>query len=116
VSDFTWPVGISSSADVEPRVLETQYGGGYRQSSADGINNMLKKWSVVFNNRDWSTLTAVNNFLKSKKGYMSFTWTPPDPIGTDEGEKIVKCKKWGFNWSTGGHAIGISAEFEEVPG
>lgn len=114
MSEFAWNVGIGTGADVPARVLKAQYNGGFTQRLPDGLNNTLRKWNVVMNHRSWAQLSAVNAFLKSKKGAISFTWTPPEPLATDEGELRVVCEHWAYIYDDGGEAVGMRMDFEEV--
>jgi phage-related protein len=95
----------------DPRTLETSYGNGYEQRSADGLNANLQKWNVLWENRSLTELGTVNTFFKSKGGYIAFTWTPLPPF--DGTELRVKCKHWDWTYA-GGQVVGITATLEEV--
>jgi len=114
MSDFTFPPSTNSTGSVDPRTLESSYGGGYEQRSGDGLNNTPQKWNLLFTNRSITDLNTIHTFLKGKGGWQSFTWTPPAPFDTTEGEIRVKCKHWDWVYD-GGDVVGITATFDQVP-
>jgi len=60
----------------EFRVKKAQFGDGYSQRVADGINTIQRKWSVSFTNTA-TAIDAIQLFLDTEKGVTSFTWVPP---------------------------------------
>jgi phage-related protein len=95
----------------KPRTVTAQYGDGYEQRSKSGDINALQTWQLIFNDRAWSELQAIDNFLAGLHGVDAFVWDPPDPFGP--GWYI--CKKWNFTWNDG-VVVGINATFEERNG
>lgn len=78
----------TSSKQYTARVLETQFGDGYRQRVADGINCIQREYTLewIGTNSDIDELVA--HFVE-RAGYQSFTWTPPD-----ESSMKWTCQKW----------------------
>jgi phage-related protein len=76
MATFTYIPSTSFSSDSTPRVLSAQFGDGYSQRLADGINTISKKWSISFNNRSLEDSAAIVAFFQARKGVESFTWTP----------------------------------------
>lgn len=76
---FTWNDAILSGASGTEsyRVLTAQFGDGYKQQAADGINNVIQTWSLTFKSTSLATIQAIRGFLKAKGGYKKFYWTPP---------------------------------------
>lgn len=69
-----------------------EYGDGYTQEVADGINNISGEYSVNFTNRTQATIQSIDDFLTAQAG-APFTWTNP------RGMTIrVKCKLWSPNY------------------
>lgn len=58
------------------RVRTAQFGDGYAQSVADGLNNKVQTWPVTFMVGDTDAATIMA-FLDGLSGYQSFYWTPP---------------------------------------
>lgn len=91
-----------------PRVLRVDFGDGYVQRVADGLNNLLTKLSLSFAMRTAAECDAIEAFLKNENGVTSFYFTMPG--GT---QKKYICSQWNrsnqtFNCDT------ISTTFEEV--
>jgi phage-related protein len=101
----------NTSATRKPRLVTAKYGDGYEQRSKSGDINALQTWQLVFNDRDWNELLAIDNFLKGLHGVDAFVWDSPQPFG--QGWFI--CKKWNYTWNDG-VVVGINATFEERNG
>lgn len=65
------PVGTSTY-----RLLKAQFGDGYMQTAADGINNIQRSWPLQFAGGA-ADVTPVRDFLDSHAGWKTFYWTPP---------------------------------------
>lgn len=65
-----------SRLTVTPRVLRNDFGDGYSQRAADGLNDTPQVWELKFelNGTDSDTLIA---FFESIGGHTTFEWTPP---------------------------------------
>lgn len=73
---FSWvplaePVGAATY-----RVLKAQFGDGYAQTAADGINNKTQTWPLQFRGVG-AKISAIRDFLDARQGFQSFYWTPP---------------------------------------
>lgn len=91
---FTWKV----ERDVEPtnkyRVIETQFGDGYKQTSADGINTKDEQYTIKVHAYK-AEAQQIMDFFDAHQGWKSFFWTPPlgklslftctDPKPVDQG-------------------------------
>lgn len=73
---FTWSPLIEPTGTGTFRVRTAQFGDGYRQVAADGINNLSESWPLTFRGRE-AYITAILAFLRGKKGSMPFSWKPP---------------------------------------
>jgi phage-related protein len=80
MTTLTYVPSYSTEVDTEPRVDLAQFGDGYAQRAADGINNMPEKWNLVYENVDITTSNAIIAFFKALGGYIAFDWTPPDGV------------------------------------
>ena len=61
---------------VTPRVLRNDFGDGYSQRAADGLNYVPQVWELKWelNGADSDTLIA---FFVSHGSHTTFEWTPP---------------------------------------
>ena len=77
ISEFTWkPDREGSNGKHTFAVLKAQFGDGYNQSVADGMNNKVQEWALTFTvSRDIAL--QITNFLDALQGYKAFAWTPP---------------------------------------
>lgn len=105
---FTWTEDYGVNATFTPDVNSLQFGDGYEQRQANGINNNLGVYPVTFNNRTQDEGLAILAFLNNCGGVTTFLWTPP--FGTDP--IVVVCKSWTPTASEG-NTISTSATFEQ---
>ncbi|MGI0119683.1 phage tail protein [Zooshikella sp. RANM57] len=104
------PVSYGSSASTEFRVLEANFGDGYTQRAADGINNIRDTWSVTWENRDTADIFTLVKFLKARGGFQAFYWTPPGEV---EPRKWI-CKAFDGPTPAGPDTYTLEASFKEV--
>lgn len=110
---FTWTPSHGTSVETEPRTLMAQFGNGYIQETADGINANLRNWGLTFNNRGMTELYNIDTFLRARAGAERFYWTQSPPFDV-EGVKAWVCKQWSWTYN-GGLIAGISATFMQRP-
>ena len=77
---FIWIPSYNSRINYNPKVIRNQFGDGYVQRIADGINNTLMMFNVSFRNRDFNEMKAISHFLYVRQGYESFLYYPPPPF------------------------------------
>lgn len=110
---FTWNANIVSGAAGTKtyKVLTAQFGDGYKQVAAYGINNVSQSWPLTFKalKADNSDLLSLMAFLDSKQGYQAFYWTPP-VLGAVQG--IYRCSSFQLTGESG-EVYTITATFEE---
>lgn len=71
-------IDADSSYTYEPRVLRAEFGDGYSQVVADGINPYSETWQLSFSNRPKADVAAIRAFLDTVSEVTPFDWTPPD--------------------------------------
>lgn len=75
----------------QPRVLTAQFGEGYQQRIADGINALNETYSLSFQTRPKAEIDDIVAFLDTQQGVTKFTLTLPDTNNTTRtGERDVK--------------------------
>ena len=79
--------GLSKSTTV--RVLKTDFGDGYSQRAADGINSLNREYSIEWVGSDTNIEALITHF-EERAGYQSFTWTP---AGESTSYKWT-CEEW----------------------
>lgn len=90
-------------------MLRNQFGDGYSQRVADGINNNPLTWDVSIQYRTTAEADDIDVFLTARGGIESFDWTPPlESIAIK-----VLCPKWDRDIAHGA-AQAITATFEQV--
>ncbi|MGA9618978.1 MAG: phage tail protein [Serratia proteamaculans] len=73
---FDYPSRYGASGEFEPKVRETPFGDGYKQTTGDGINSENESWPLTFTG-PWSFIEPIIKFLREHKGYRSFKWRNP---------------------------------------
>lgn len=76
IPTFKWNVERDLDIQIEFRVIETQFGDGYVQTAADGINTKNEQYSMRVNAYE-AQAKQIMNFFNELEGYRSFFWTPP---------------------------------------
>lgn len=108
MADFTWIPDYDMEEATMPRILQAQFGDGYRQRAADGLNNMLRNWSVAFNNRSKAEAQAIIDFFKARQGVTEFTYQLADSTEV----VTVTCKSWSRRWA-GFDTYNVTCKFDE---
>jgi len=108
MSTFSYTIDWKSQLQRKPRVLMAQFGDGYSQRQADGLNANPKVFMLKFENRSNTEADNIEDFLTARGGWEAFDWTDPDG---DSGKFI--CRQWDrvreqYNLNT------LSAIFEQV--
>lgn len=73
---FTWCPLVEPQCTKTYRVRKAQFGDGYGQTVADGLNNVVRSWSLQFAGKT-EYINAIEAFLDARGGHESFLWTPP---------------------------------------
>ena len=108
MATFIWAPDWRAQQQRRPRVRVAQFGDGYQQRSADGINADPRVWQLTFGNRDDTEAAAIEAFLAARGALEAFDWTPP----TGSAGTWV-CPQWASTLETYG-ATTITATFSEV--
>jgi phage-related protein len=110
---FDWCV-TDASYDLEPTIIKAQFGDGYAQRRAAGINTQARKWSLSMKNIDAATSKAVDAFLSARNGVEIFNWTPPR---TTTAEDVI-CPSWNVAYGDllddGTRLFSITMKFEDA--
>ena len=76
VQTFSWRVERNITPSINYRVIETQFGDGYKQVSADGINTKDEQYAIRVNART-NVAKQIIAFFDFHNGVKSFLWTNP---------------------------------------
>ena len=88
---FTIAPDYSVTMAVKPRVLVGQFGDGYQQRVADGINTRGEDWQLTFSARTPAERDQILAFLEARGAVEAFDWTSPrGTVG-----RFV-CPEWGY--------------------
>ncbi len=104
---FNWSPKIGPKSSTTFRRLTAQFGDGYRQAAADGINNKVESWPLQFVGAA-AYVTPIRAFLDRHAGVRSFRWTPPMGI-----EGWYEASAYGVT-AIGGGAYSLDATFQQV--
>lgn len=107
MSDFNYDPLYGATITHAPRVRLAQFGDGYEQRVADGINTDPEIWDVEFT-KSKADIDTFENQLKGYNGVTAFTWTPHG-----HSEIKVVCRGWTRIKRTSGVDT-LTARFEQV--
>ena len=99
------PSSVERSREV--RIVGTDFGDGYEQKQADGLNALRDKLTVSWDNLTIAQAKSVDAFFDARYA-APFLWTPPQ----SEAQKLWRCTSWSVSYSSL-HAS-LSASLEEV--
>lgn len=107
LQQFTWTPTTGAAGDKTFNVRKAQFGDGYSQIVADGINNQSQSWPLTFTVKK-PEAEQIINFLDAHQGSKAFAWTPP--LGT---ASIWTVAKYSIA-PLGANIYRISATFEQA--
>ncbi|WCO82123.1 minor tail protein [Pseudomonas phage vB_PpS_SYP] len=76
IETFTWPVEREIDPTIEYKTTTVQFGDGYVQEIAEGINNKTEEYSIRVHAYG-AEAKSIKDFFDRHQGYKSFYWTPP---------------------------------------
>ena len=97
----------------ESRVFKTEFGDGYEQRLASGINNLAETYAVAFSNRTKEEIDDITAFFANKGAVTAFTFTIPDSNNSGETAVKVICDSWSQIYQYGDF-YGCTANFRRV--
>jgi len=104
---FTWCVRTDTTGAGDFLVREARFGEGYRQTSADGLNNETQQWPISIVGRETKVGPALA-FIRARQGGVAFLWTPP--LGEPG---LYLCKTYNIT-AHGNGVFTLSATFEQT--
>lgn len=72
VAPVSAPLDPGSSRDHKPRILMADFGDGYSQRAADGINNDPETRELSWTNLTKAEKDVIDSFFKARGGWQSF--------------------------------------------
>lgn len=103
--DASIPVDWGQPKTTTPKVTEAQFGDGYSQRAADGINTLRAVYNVAATAITLVDATTMSDFLDARLGVEAFLWTPPN-----ESEQVFTSPTWRVT-PTGAGFANFSARF-----
>lgn len=90
---FTWVPSFSSTVTPKPRVLQAQFGDGYSQRVADGLNAVVDSVDLTFNALVDADADAIDAFLRKQGGVTPFLFAFPG-----KPQYGYVCQIWKFSY------------------
>lgn len=103
---FTWSPLIEPQGTGKFRTRAAQFGDGYKQKVADGLNAESQSWPLTFRGSE-AYVAPILQFLRDRKGSQSFFWTPP--LGR---QGLFICEEYGITPHGAGRYT-LTATFEQ---
>lgn len=104
-------VSYGTQKDTRTKTLRANFGDGYGQRGASGINDLTDNWSLVWEALPIEHINWLEFYFRSLKGYKSFSWSPVR--AETEAPKRFICNEWSRGFLNDTHDNFI-AKFEEV--
>ena len=83
----------------EPLVFVAEFGDGYQQRVANGINNLKQEFSVSFATRPKAEIDDIVGFFESTNGVTAFDFTFADTNASGNEETVkVYVTQFSQNW------------------
>jgi phage-related protein len=92
-----------------PRVLKAQFGDGYAQRAADGINTNAVTIAATWTNLTTAEKDTIINFFTARKGHQSFYYQYVD----ETAPKVYVCEEWGYTHNDAG-GYTVTATLQQV--
>jgi phage-related protein len=109
--EFAFIPDWSAELAINPRIAKLEFGDGYAQRAAKGLNTQLERVSLTFSGRTDKEAAAIMAFFKDKGGVASFTaqigFSAPIKKYVTEGEWSLNMAQFNFNT--------VTVTFQEVP-
>lgn len=77
---LTQYISENSTKSIMHRTLTNQYGDGYSQRAADGLNSNVDQWDVYWIPVTSADRTTIVTALDAVGGWDYLTWTPPGDV------------------------------------
>lgn len=113
-----WEPDIPLQMDQEQRLQIASFGDGYEQRMLDGINSLMVRWQVTFENRPSDMVVEMVDYLVARQG-RAFPFHDPVLDATYN----VFCDEWSVTWPIKRVRSGareyygtLSAEFRKANG
>lgn len=101
---------VGSSKPVETRVLRANFGDGYTQRAADGLNVIIRKPKLKFDGLTEAQADTIEAFLEAREGHENFDYTLPNESTS---RKFI-CQTWTRTPKTTTGFIEMTLDLEEV--
>ncbi|WP_075219456.1 phage tail protein [Acuticoccus yangtzensis] len=110
IPTFTPPVPPSegSALNTQPKLLIAEFGDGYTQATADGLNHIKREFRATWSQVHALHADEIEAFFTARGGYEPFRWTLPDETTP---RKWV-CRRWDRQMHPNKRRT-VSAEFVE---
>lgn len=105
-------ISQNSNKETEYRTLVTNFGGGYTQRAADGINFRREKWSLIFEGLDATERQTLRDFFDGLGAHITFDWQPPNSPSTKKWRVKSRVKEQVFAGDIFNMSVDVIEEFD----
>ncbi len=106
---FTYTAEYEVTGKEKPMITSVNFGDGYEQRQAFGLNTLKKSFPLTFSYRSDAEATAIIEFFRARNGVESFTWTAP----FESTPALWVCREWDRQIKRAGLST-VTATFEKV--
>jgi len=101
---------LTSSKSVKARILKNEFGDGYSQRAADGLNNTPASWTLIWGGRTKADIDTLEAFFEGLGGWDTIEWTPEH----ESTEKKFICTEWSRSFYDNDENDTLTAKLEQV--
>ena len=107
---LTTLISQQSTKTVKFRTKIARFGDGYSQRAADGINNKIDSWNIIWDNLTETEMDTIVAALDSVGGHDILTWTP---FSESTEKKFILSDGYSFS-ALSGNIYKVSTTLEQV--
>ena len=104
-------LSTNSGKQTSFKTIKAQFGDGYSQRAADGLNSKVDSWSLSWPNLSSTDKETIITALDAVGGWDYLTWTP---FGESTEKKFIVKDGYSISYVEGGAWFNVSTNIVQV--
>lgn len=76
MADYIWTESAGATLELVPNVISTQFGDGYSQDAASGLNALKEVWDIPHKQVPKEIADEIEAFIRPGLGWQRFNYVP----------------------------------------